>query len=89
MNRILQFLPIQPRPVVHSSVRERHADGTWSTSIARLFRPEDVPHCRLCDRCMADPSTGLCLIVAPAMVPPADVPLYSTAGKRVVVQRTT
>lgn len=70
----------QPVPLQTMSVRLRIGAGTV-TAIHRRWRKEDVPLCRLCDRCSA--VNGECLIATAENVPASRTWNYSTVGKTV------
>lgn len=72
----------QPRPLNTSIVRHVVA-GQPLTAIARVWRPEDVPRCKLCPECTACPTTGLCLVTIEEWVEDSRARLYSLVGRRV------
>jgi hypothetical protein len=71
------ILSMQPKPV--KTIFNRIPNGSgWATSISRLFRPEDVPHCRLCTTCSADRETGMCLNTFLEFVPYDQIPMKAS-----------
>ncbi len=76
------FLPMmpklepQPEPIACKLTWFRVA-GRTITTIARLWRPEDISgdRCKLCPKCKADPA-GLCLVRAPGYVKPEEARLF-------------
>jgi hypothetical protein len=71
-------LSLQPKPIrtIYNHVQ---SGGQWVTNIARLFRPEDVPHCRLCTICKADRELGFCLNSFRHFVPYDEIPMKASA----------
>jgi hypothetical protein len=57
-----KILSMQPEPLSTRRTRFRDSGGQWITNISRVFRPEDVARCRLCQQCAACPRTGQCLV---------------------------
>jgi hypothetical protein len=75
-------LPIQPLPLGVLVAPAGNA-GRPQTAISRIWRPGDIPHCRLCPTCTANP-LGFCLVVAPGDVSDRDAALFRASRLDVV-----
>jgi hypothetical protein len=75
-----RVLPLRAEPL-SCVVTHEHSPGMESTSIARLFDPADVPHCRRCQECKATP-LGLCLITVPEIIPDGAARLFALSDWR-------
>lgn len=73
MNRILPFLRPAPRPILTRVARLRGVTG-----ILRIWRPEDVGRCKLCEYCSAEAAT--CLVLTNVGVDPERAATFSTRG---------
>lgn len=67
-------LPMQPMPTGVIVAPAGEPDRP-RTAISRMWRPGDIPHCRLCPTCSAS-SLGFCLVVAPGDVSDWDAALF-------------
>jgi hypothetical protein len=67
-------LSLQPQPIC-TIYTHLQCGGEWTTNITRVFRPADVPHCRLCTVCSAHRETGACLNSFREFVPYDQIPM--------------
>lgn len=76
----LPLMPPQPVPVSTQVLREEQADGP-STTISRVFLPQDVRNCRLCPLGMCGANEyGHCLTKVPYRVPDELAPTFPLFG---------
>jgi hypothetical protein len=75
------ILVLQPEPE-ETSVAHYSRDGQTTTAIARLWKPEDVPRCRLCEHCQLEghPGARLCTVVVDGHVPEERAAMFSESG---------
>lgn len=74
------IIALQPAPE-DTSVTHFEVGGRDMTAIARLWRPDEVGRCRLCDRCQlaAYPGARLCSLVVDGHVPEERAGMFSEA----------
>lgn len=72
-------IQIQPRPLRAKASVIAHGDGTFTTVIGRVFRPEDVPRCRLCPLGSCSAEHGFCQISYPGLIPDREAALHRAA----------
>lgn len=74
-------LPMQPIPLDVHIARDYHAGGC-TTALVRIWRPDEIPACRLCPIGKCKAHSGVCLVQVQADVPDEQATFYSTIGFR-------
>lgn len=75
----LPMTPPQPYPT-SMQMAEAGSRARPETVIVRGWRPEDIPKCRLCPKCTANPVGSFCTKVVPGIVDRKDAALFRVAA---------